>query len=100
MNNPETQTIIIILHSNNVSLPFTYKSVTYTIHINDKSKKAKSIINMLKTLGEDYDFIDIVKESDDIYPATKQILQKRHIDFLENPEGKDWKVLKEELKKL
>ncbi len=55
---------------------------------------------MLKTLGEDYDFIDIVKESDDIYPATKQILQKRHSDFLENPEGKDWKVLKEELKKL
>jgi hypothetical protein len=63
--------------------------VTYTIHINDKSKKAKSIINMPKALGEDYDFIDIVKESDDIYPATKQILQKGIAIFL--------KILKEKI---
>jgi hypothetical protein len=74
--------------------------VTYTIHINDKSKKAKSIINMLKTLGEDYDFIEIVKESDELYPETEQLLKKRYSDFLENPKGKDWDVLKEELKKL
>jgi hypothetical protein len=74
--------------------------VTYTIHINDKTKKAKSIINMLKTLGEDYDFIDIVKESDELCPATEQLLKERYSDFLENPEGKDWNVLQEELKKL
>jgi hypothetical protein len=55
---------------------------------------------MLKTLGEDYDFIDIVKESDELYPATEQLLKKRHKIFLENPEGKDWDILKEELKKL
>ena len=44
---------------------------------------------MPKALGEDYDFIDIVKESDDIYPATKQILQKGIAIFL--------KILKEKI---
>ena len=55
---------------------------------------------MLKTLGEDYDFIEIVKEPDELYHETEQLLKKRYSDFLENPEGKDWNVLKEELKKL
>ena len=31
----------------------------YTIQIKDNSKKAKSIINMLKALKDDYNFIEI-----------------------------------------
>lgn len=75
-------------------------TVTYTIHIHDKGKKAKSIINMLKTLEEDYDFIEIVEEPQELYPKTEQLLKKRYSDFLENPVGKDWNDLKKELKKL
>ena len=63
--------------------------MTYTIHINDKGKKAKSIINMLKTLEEDYDFIEIVEEPDGLYPQTELLLKARYKDFLENPTGKD-----------
>lgn len=73
--------------------------VTYTIHIHDKGKKAKSIINMLKALEEDYDFIEIVEEPHEIYPQTEQLLKKRYREFQENPTGKDWNELKKELKK-
>ena len=75
-------------------------AVTYTIHIHDKGKKAKSIINMLKTLEEDYDFIEIIEESPELSPQTEVILKKRYSDFLENPIGKDWNELKNELRKL
>ena len=54
---------------------------------------------MLKTLEEDYDFIEIVEEPDDIYPQTEQLLKQRYHEFLENPGGKDWNDLKKELKK-
>ncbi len=83
-----------------VTLYNTAIRVTYTVHIHDKGKKAKSIINMLKTLEEDYDFIEIVEEPDDIYPQTEQLLKQRYHEFLENPGGKDWNDLKKELKKL
>lgn len=73
--------------------------MTYTIHIDDRDKKAKSIINMLKTLEEDYDFIEIVKDPSEIYPQTEELLKKRYKEFQENPTGKDWNDLKKELKK-
>ena len=76
------------------------KKVTCTIHINDKGKKAKSIINILKTLEEDYDFIEIIKEPQGLYPETENLLNKRYTEFLANPVGKDWNDLKKELKKL
>ncbi|MCX6267908.1 MAG: hypothetical protein NTW16_11205 [Bacteroidetes bacterium] len=74
--------------------------MTYTIHIHDKSKKAKSIINMLKTLEEDYDFIEVIKEPSGVYPQTEELLQKRYKEFLDNPTGKDWNELKKQLGKL
>jgi hypothetical protein len=37
-------------------------TMVYTIKIKDKSSKAKSIINLLKALQEDYDFIEISEE--------------------------------------
>lgn len=84
---------------NIVTLYNTEITLTYTIHIHDKGKKAKSIINMLKTLEEDYDFIEIVEKSNEIYPQTEKLLKKRYSDFLENQTGKDWNELKKELKK-
>jgi len=54
---------------------------------------------MLKTLEEDYDFIEIVKDPSEIYPQTEELLKKRYKEFQENPTGKDWNDLKKELKK-
>lgn len=36
--------------------------MNYIIKIKDNSKKARSIINMLKALQEDYNFIEISEE--------------------------------------
>lgn len=68
-----------------------------TIHINGNSDKAKSIINFLKTLEQEYDFIEIVEEDQVIYPETDELLRERYKKTIENPEGKDWKGLKDEL---
>jgi len=67
----------------------------YTIQIKDNSKKAKSIINMLKALKDDYNFIEI---SENINSKLDAELEKRYKLFLENSEGKDWNTLKKELK--
>jgi len=67
----------------------------YTIQIKDNSKKAKSIINMLKALKDDYNFIEI---SENINRKLDIELEKRYKLFLENSEGKDWINLKQELK--
>ena len=72
--------------------------MTYTIRIQDKSTKAKSIINMLKALREDYDFIEIqndIKNESDI--DLEKELDKRYKAFLKNKNGKDWSDLKKEL---
>ena len=53
---------------------------------------------MLKTLEQDYDFIEIVEESTGLYPETEQLLKGRYSSFVENPAGKDWNNLKNELK--
>ena len=71
--------------------------MTYTIKINDESLKAKSIINLLKALKEDYDFIEIKKESDkkSDFNLDKE-LDKRYKSFQKNKKGKDWEELKKE----
>jgi hypothetical protein len=72
--------------------------MTYTIKIDDNTLKAKSIINMLKALKDDYDFIEIKR---DPKPKTKSVLDKeldkRYKAFLNNPTGKDWDELRKEL---
>lgn len=71
----------------------------YTIQINDNSKKAKSIINMLKALKEDYSFIEILENRNtDLEFKIENELEKRYKLFLENSEGKEWNVLKNEIK--
>ena len=71
--------------------------MTYTIKIKDNSPKAKSIINMLKALKEDYDFIEIEEESKKELDLERE-LDKRYKSFQKDTNGKDWEVLKDELK--
>jgi len=71
--------------------------MTYTIKIKDNSPKAKSIINMLKALMEDYDFIEIEEGSKKELDFEKEH-DKRYKSFQKNAKGKDWEVLKDELK--
>jgi len=68
--------------------------MVYTIKIKDKSVKARSIINMLKALQEDYDFIEISEEQDnqDDDKILKE-LEIRYNAYLANSEGKDWNIL-------
>ena len=70
----------------------------YTIRIKDKTKKARSIINLLKALRDDYDFIEISENSDsEIEKETNHELEIRYNLFLEDPKGKDWEDLKKEI---
>jgi hypothetical protein len=70
----------------------------YTFRIKDKTKKAKSIINMLKALKDDYDFIEISENSDsEIEKEINHELDIRYDMFLENSKGKGWDDLKKEI---
>ena len=71
--------------------------MVYTIKIKDKSSKARSIINMLKALQEDYDFIEIFEEQEN--QDDDQILKElemRYNAYLTGSEGKDWNILLKE----
>lgn len=68
--------------------------MTYIIKIQDKSSKAKSIINMLKALTEDYDFIEIKKDNVKSNIILDKELEKRYKSFLKDNKGKDWEDLK------
>ncbi len=74
--------------------------MVYIIKIRDKSRKAKSIINMLKALQTDYDFIEI---SEDLENQNDEEIMKelefRYNSFLKNRSGKEWNVLMNELTK-
>lgn len=71
--------------------------MTYTIRIHDKSPQAKSIINMLKALEKDYDFIEIQDDSNVVMDVdVDKELDKRYIDFQKNKNGKTWSDLKKE----
>jgi hypothetical protein len=72
--------------------------MVYTIKIKDKSTKARSIINMLKALQEDYDFIEISEEKENQHDdEIMKELEIRYNSFLNNKEGKEWKILLNEL---
>jgi hypothetical protein len=72
--------------------------MNYIIKITDKSKKAKSIINMLKALEEDYDFIEISEDLENKKEAElMKELEFRYKSFLKNNSGKEWNTLLKEL---
>jgi len=70
----------------------------YTIRISDTSPKAKSIINMLKELSQDYPFLhvyeDDMEESDELMAE----LEYRYNEAMKSPEaGKSWEEVKASL---
>ena len=72
--------------------------MNYIIKIRDTSKKAKSIINMLKTLQDDYDFIEISEDSENEHDSmVLKELEVRYKSFLKDKFGKDWNTLFKEL---
>lgn len=64
-----------------------------TIKINNTSTKANSIINMLKNLAEDYDFIEIY-DDESLPKSTLKELEKRLAYSLAHPEdGISWEEM-------
>ncbi len=63
----------------------------YIIKISDTNAKAQSIINMLKALAQDYDFLTINEDTVALTPEQETELDRRY-DFVKaNPEtGKTW----------
>ena len=72
--------------------------MSYTIKIDNKTRKAKSIVNMLKELAQDYPFLTISNDSDDIQENIIQELDARYEYMLEHPEdGESWEKVKNDL---
>ena len=68
--------------------------MNYIIRIKDTTKKAKSIINMLKALQEDYDFIEITEDVENQHETMiLKELEVRYKSFLKDKSGKDWNTL-------
>jgi len=77
--------------------------MTYTFQISDISPQSQSIINMLLSLSEDYDFLKVISnqnEEDDyeLSPEQERELDRRYENFLKNPRnGKPWNEVKQSL---
>lgn len=72
----------------------------FTIKISDTSPQAKSIINMLKELAEDYSFIHISDDEDIINKNILQEVDARKAYIKEHPdEWKTWDEVKNKLHK-
>ncbi len=75
--------------------------MTYTVKIRETNSKSISIINMLKMLSTDYDFLQIYKEDDNLDFMTEE--QKKEFDKRYNytinniSEGKTWKEIEQKL---
>jgi len=69
----------------------------YTIRISDTSPKARSIINMLKELSQDYPFLTVSEDSD-VQENILLELDARYEYMLEHPEdGESWEKVKNDL---
>jgi glutaredoxin-related protein len=75
--------------------------MSYLIEISETSPKAKSIINMLKMLSLDYDFMQITKTDDNLDFMTtsqKEEFEKRYNYTINNmEEGKTWEEIEQKL---
>lgn len=71
----------------------------YTIKIDNSSKQAQSIINLLSTLAKDYDFLKIIEEDEfDLSPEQEAELERRYELFQKDPnKGKSWDEVKANL---
>jgi hypothetical protein len=74
--------------------------MTYTVTINDKSEKARSIVKMLKELSKDYPFLKVYEEGSGLTYELEKELEKRLTYVIKNPEiGKTWVEVKNSLPK-
>lgn len=72
--------------------------MTYTIKISDTSPQAISIINMLRTLAKDYDFLQITEDSNALTAEQDRELSRRHKYVKRNPTvGKTWEEIEKSL---
>jgi hypothetical protein len=75
----------------------------YTFEITDVSPQSQSIINMLLTLSEDYDFLKLITEPEKevdckLSPEQEKELDRRYKNFLKNPRnGRPWNEVKQSL---
>lgn len=72
--------------------------MNYTFKIKDVSNQASGLIKMLLALSEDYDFLEVIPENDNLSKEHKKELLNRYEEFKKNPEeGKSWEQLKKEI---
>lgn len=72
--------------------------MSYTIKIDNKTRKAKSIVNMLKELARDYPFLHVYEDLTDESDELMEELEFRYNEALKNPEeGKSWEEVKSNL---
>jgi len=72
--------------------------MTYTIKIDSKTRKAKSIVNMLKELSQDYPFLHIYEDLPEESDELMEELEFRYNEAKKNPEkGKSWEEVKANL---
>ena len=75
----------------------------YTFQIDDVSPQSQSIIKMLLTLSEDYDFLKVLDKQEDekeykLSPEQEKELDRRFEIFLKNPRnGRPWNEVKKTL---
>jgi hypothetical protein len=73
--------------------------MTYTIKIDQTSQQAQSIVDMLKALSVDYDFIQIYKNDEVVDLSVVTELDSRYEYIIKNPTvGKSWDEVKQNLK--
>ncbi len=70
----------------------------YTIRISDTSPKARSIINLLKELAQDYPFLHIYEDYKEESAELMAELEYRYNEAIKNPEaGESWEQVKADL---
>ncbi len=69
--------------------------MSYIIKIDSKTRKAKSIVNMLKELAQDYPFLHIYEDIPEESEELMEELEARYNEAIKNPkEGKSWEEVK------
>ena len=78
--------------------PFHDNQMIYTVKIDDRTSTAKSVIEMLKSLQEKHDFIEVTGPEEIKYDEwTMRELESRYNATLKNKVGKSWDQLMQEL---
>lgn len=72
--------------------------MAYTIRISSNSPQALGIVNLLRVLAKDYDFLHITEESNTLTAEQEKELNRR-FEFVENNPtvGKTWEEFEENL---